>query len=325
VKALTAGSYTNDDQNVTTTGLLENLNATLTVQDVAAGTFICDSTLYFLKNRQLFRQNPDSASIFPVGSARSTAVINGIGLNPIDGFIYGIVTTGGDGLTAGNLAKITSDGVAQDMGSISGVLTSDMTAIVGGAFDDSGNFVVKKSGGSPFYSIDIATRAAQTVTITGTTPANTQDLAFFGGKFYLQASTTLFKVTQDPAPDYSWASVSLVNVTPNAGNSGEIYVNGFGELLYNSIRDTGTRAFYFAPSADTLASSASVSFKYNVSYGTTGTDGTSCNRVPLPTALPDVTTGPLNTAQTASLVTNDKVAVSIAGNSYALNPATVKL
>jgi CshA-type fibril repeat protein len=325
VKALTAGSYTNDDRNVTTTGLLENLNATLTVQDVAAGTFICDSTLYFLKDRQLFRQNPDSASIFPVGSARSTAVINGIGLNPIDGFIYGIVTTGGDGLTAGNLAKITSDGVAQDMGPISGVLTSDMTAIVGGAFDGSGNFVVKKSGGSPFYSIDVATRAAQTVTITGTTPANTQDLAFFGGKFYLQASTTLFKVTQDPAPDYSWASVSLVNVTPNAGNSGEIYVNGFGELLYNSIRDTGTRAFYFAPSADTLASSSSVSFKYNVSYGTTGTDGTSCNRVPLPTALPDVTTGPLNTAQTASLVTNDKVAVSIAGNSYALNPATVKL
>jgi CshA-type fibril repeat protein len=322
VVAAASGSYTNDDQNVTTTGLIENVNATLIVPEVVAGTFVCDSTLYFMKDRQLFRQNPTSTAISAIGLARTTAVIQGLGRNPNDGFLYGIVTVAGDGLTAGNIARIKSDGIAEDVGPISGVTTTVLQTVVGGDFDAQGNLVVKTGTKSPFYTINLSTRVAQAVTITGTASSHGQDLAFFDGKFYLNEGNDMFVVTQDE--DLSWGSVSIRTNGSNS-NSGEIWVNGFGELVYNVIKDTGTRGYFFAPSVEALPTSPSVTYKFDVKYNYLATDGASCNTIPKPNAFPDSTSGPMNTPQSTTLVGNDTVAFSIAGNSYPLNPATVKL
>ncbi|MEY4558390.1 MAG: hypothetical protein RL024_548 [Actinomycetota bacterium] len=328
VIASASGEYINNGQNVTTTGLFKNTDAKLIVANLTAGSFQCDANLYFYAQRQLYRQDPTNnpPTKYAIGTAASAGTVNAIGRNPLDGFLYGVITKTGDGLTAGNLAKIKSDGSIEDKGAITGVTVANLSAVVGGDFDEAGNLVVKPSGGTPFYSIDVSSRVATTVTITGASANNAADMAYFGGKFYLQSSTTLYKVTKDAAPDYSWVAVAVSNALLANGNSGEIYVNGFGDLIYNTMKSTGTRVQYSATNVDTHSLSARVTNLYEVTdYDNDDSDGAGCNQVPKPTAFADTSQGPRNIAQSKNLLANDTVVSSSTGVSYPLVASSIRL
>jgi hypothetical protein len=185
VRADVAGTYTNDDSNVTTTGLAKNLLATKVVTEASAsGKFVCNTNMYHVSDSQLYQLDPSASGArqYKIGP-NTLGGVNAIGFNDLDGYMYGVATTATDGRTAGNLVRIDSSGVVTDLGAISGTTASDMAAIRAGDFDDSGNLVVKKTGlTATWYSINVTTQVATTVTLNAAVPG--EDIAFANGYFY---------------------------------------------------------------------------------------------------------------------------------------------
>ena len=325
VKATAAGTYTNGASNVVTTGFKKETNDTLVATTpTSTGAFLCDSYMYHITNKQLYRQSPNQspALSYEIGPKLATAVVNGIGFNSLDGFIYGIVTTAGDGLTAGHLVRYGSDGVPTSMGAITGSMTAgNLTSIRGGDTDDAGNLIVGTgSSSSTIWTIDLATRISTAVTLSASVTAN--DLAYSNGKIYAQYADKFFKITKDAAPDYSWAT-SSVTVFSNTVSGDAIWSNGFGEVIVSPAGSSFTRTLYRTSNPSAAAATADFTLMFPIN--TNADDGAMCHSSPNPTAFPDTTSGPLNTAQTKNLLTNDTTPRSAAGTTSALVPSTVRL
>mgnify|MGYP006157786331 FL=1 len=232
------------------------------------------------------------------------------------------MTTAGDGLTAGHLVRYGSDGVPTSMGAITGSMTpSNLTSIRGGDTDDAGNLIVGTgSSSSTIWTIDLATRISTAVTLSASVTAN--DLAYSNGKIYAQYADKFFKITKDAAPDYSWAATS-VTVFSNTVSGDAIWSNGFGEVIVSPAGSTFTRTLY--RTSNPLAVTATADFTLMFPINTNADDGAMCHSSPNPTAFPDSSSGPLNTAQTKNLLTNDTTALSAAGTTSSLVPSTIRL
>jgi CshA-type fibril repeat protein len=318
VRADTAGTYTNDASNVTTTGLAEDLLATKVVtNDSVSGKFACSSNMYHIIGSQLYQMNPrDSRAISYEIGPNTLGGINAIGFNVVDGYMYGIATTTANGRTAGNLVRIDSSGAVTDLGAISGVASSDMTAIVGGDFDGQGNLVVKKTGlVSTLYSINVSTRAATTITTSITVGG--ADLAYVNGEFYSVRQQNFYKITRSAGT--TWTATVRAIFPTNYADSPVVYANGFGEVI---VVDPNRSAYVITNPA---TASASSSFVKMFDFGTLPVDGAMCNDVPVPTAQPDTTSGPLNTAQSVNLLTNDVKTISAAGVSTNFDASSIRL
>lgn len=325
VKATAAGTYTNGAGNITTTGVIKEANDTLVATTPsAAGGFLCDTNMYHITNKQLYREslNQTRDLSYEVGPKLTTAVVNAIGFNSADGYIYGIATTGGDGLVVGHLVRYGSDGVPVDMGAITGSMTAaDLTAIRGGDTDDAGNLIVGKSASTTsIYSINIATRVSTTITLSVSMYA--ADLAYSNGKLYSLFGNTFFKVVKDPAPDYSWA-VTTATVFSNTVSGDAIWSNGFGEVIVSPAGSTYTRTLYRTSNPSAVAATTDFTLVYPIT--TNADDGAMCHSSPKPTAFPDTTVGPLNTPQTKNVLANDTTPLTAAGTTSNLVPTTIRL
>jgi CshA-type fibril repeat protein len=324
VRADTAGTYTNDASNVTTTGLTKDTLATKVVtNDSASGKFACDTNMYHIMGSQLYRMDPRDTRIisYEIGS-NTLAGIDAIGFNKLDGFMYGIATSSSNGRTAGNLVKIDSSGVVTDMGAISGVTTANMTGIKGGDFDDSGNLVVHSYLNSPtIYSINVSTKVATVITASASFPA--EDLAYSNGYFYSigwdGSNKNLFTIRKS-----DW-TVTAKAVLPDQGtNAGEgIYTNGFGELFIIRTPFASQHKLWRLSNPQTVTAASEWVLMGTGDGGVR--DGAMCHDSPVPTAVPDTTLGPLNTAQSVNLLTNDVKTVSAAGVATNLDPASIRL
>ena len=325
IKATAAGVYTNGAGNVVTTGFKkETLDTLVATTPTTSGAFLCDANMYHIRSKQLYRQSPNQspALSYEVGPKLTTAVINAIGFNSLNGFIYGIVTTSGDGLTAGHLVRYGSDGVPISMGAITGSMTAgDLTAIRGGDTDDAGNLIVGKgSSSTSIYSINIATLVSTTITLSSAVTAN--DLAYSNGKIYAQYGDKFFKITKDAAPDYSWAATS-VTVFSNTVSGDAIWSNGFGEVIVSPAGSSFTRTLYRTSNPSAVAGTADFTLMFPVPDNSD--DGAMCHSSPKPTAFPDTTVGPLNTPQTKNVLTNDTTPLTASGTTSSLVPSTIRL
>jgi CshA-type fibril repeat protein len=324
VRADVAGDYTNNASNVTTTGLVKDTLATKVVtDDTVSGKFTCDANMYHIMNDQLYRMDPRDSRIisYEIGP-KTLSGIDAIGFNNQDGFMYGIATSASNGRTAGNLVRIDSSGVVTDLGSISGVTAANMTGIKGGDFDDSGNLVVHSYlNTATIYSINVSTRVATVITANAAFPAD--DMAYYNGFFYSigwdGSNSKLFTIRKS-----DW-TVTTKTVLPDTGtNAGEgIFINGFGELIIVRTPFSTTHKFWRLSNPQTVTSASEW-----VLMGTGDgriQDGAMCHSTPNPTAFPDTSSGPLNTAQTKNLLTNDTTPLSAAGATSALVPSTIRL
>ena len=324
VRADVAGTYTNDATNVTTTGLAKDLLATKVVADESAsGKFVCSTNMYHISGSQLYQLDPSipNAKQYEIGP-NTLGGIDAIGFNVLDGYMYGIATTTTNGRTAGNLVRINSSGVVTDLGAISGASATDMAAIRAGDFDDSGNLVVKKSGSTAtWYSINVATKVATTLTLSASVTGD--DIAYANGYFYTTGSGStgnLFRVAKG-----TWGVV-VKNVLPDSYNTGEaIYANGFGELIITRMVTTGTRKFWRLSDPFNVTTSSQWVAMFEQSWVYNTGDGAMCHDDPVPTALPDETSGPLNTPQSINLLTNDIKTVSVGGVSTNFDGTTIRL
>lgn len=324
VRADAAGTYTNDASNVTTTGLTKDTLATKVVtDDSVSGKFACDTNMYHIMGSQLYRMDPRDTRLisYEIGS-NTLAGIDAIGFNKLDGFMYGIATSSSNGRTAGNLVKIDSSGVVTDMGVISGVTTSNMTGIKGGDFDDSGNLVVHSYlNSATIYSINVSTKVATVITASAPFPAD--DLAYSNGFFYSigwdGSNKNLFTIRKS-----DW-TVTVKAVLPEQGtNAGEgIYTNGFGELFIIRTPFASQHKLWRLSNPQTVTAASEWVLMGTGDGGVR--DGAMCHDSPVPTAVPDTTLGPLNTAQSVNLLTNDVKTVSAAGVATNFDPTSVRL
>jgi CshA-type fibril repeat protein len=197
----------------------------------------------------------------------------------------------------------------------------NLTSIRGGDTDDAGNLIVGTgSSSSTIWTIDLATRISTAVTLSAAVTAN--DLAYSNGKIYAQYADKFFKITKDAAPDYSWG-VTSVTVFSNFVSGDAIWSNGFGEVIVLPSNGSSTRTLYRTSNPSAVAATADFTSMFTINTG--ADDGAMCHSSPNPTAFPDTTSGPLNTAQTKNLLTNDTTPRSAAGTTSALVPSTIRL
>lgn len=208
------------------------------------GTFACDSTLYFMRGKQLWRQSVTSSSTVAVGAALSTAVINAVGMNTLDGFIYGIVTTAGDGLSAGHVVRISNDGSVESQGAVTGVAASTLATVEAGDFDGRGNLVVKALSSSTIYEINISTMTANVKTLSGSIPSG--DLAYVNGNFIATATNDVYRIVPTST---SWQVTTFADqyVSNYGGNhslassaTGVIYSIDPNRQIYSLTNTAGT-------------------------------------------------------------------------------------
>jgi CshA-type fibril repeat protein len=324
VRADVAGTYTNDASNVTTTGLTKNLLATKVVTEASSlGKFVCNTNMYHVSDSQLYQLDPSvpNAQQYKIGP-NALGGISAIGFNIQDGFMYGIARTTTNGRTAGNLVRINSSGVVTDLGAISGTTANDMSAVVAGDFDDSGNLVVKKSGWTDkWYSINVTTQVATMVTLSMQVYGD--DIAYANGYFYtisFSSNGYLYRVAKS-----NW-SVVQKQVFPEANNGGEaLYTNGFGELIVTTTPTSSTSRFWRLSDPINVTAKSQWVLMFEQPLSSSNADGAMCHDNPVPTALPDETSGPLNTAQSINLLTNDIKTVSIGGVSANFDATTIRL
>jgi Bacterial Ig domain len=140
----------------------------------AGGPFTCSPGFFQVLSGQLNKLNPVTGTYTPIG-ATYVDTYNAMGYNPLDNFLYAMDTSG----HPGDLLKIASDGSVTDLGLPTGVPAG---VYIAGDFDNTGHLIIQNTG-TTWYSINVSSVTATTLTITGST-GTSNDLVWIGGVMY---------------------------------------------------------------------------------------------------------------------------------------------
>ena len=204
------------------------MNATGTII-VETSAFGCNNTMYLSQSNTLYTigtsTNPFTYPV--IGS--SSVNYNAIGLNPIDGKIYGMQT----GTT--NLLVINPNGTSTNLGAITNLPAGTYFA---GEIDPAGNYYVLPNtvgGSNRFYRINLSTKVATLVPLSRNN-AYIPDIAYniTNGLLYgVDNSANGQLVTINPANGV----VTGIGIGPLASNFGAMYTSSTGEVF--GVRNDG--------------------------------------------------------------------------------------
>ncbi|WEX10575.1 hypothetical protein [Chelativorans sp. AA-79] len=239
---------------------IDESNNTATDTDEPQPDFgTCDATMYLGQNQptQLFRFDTSSNPfvVAPVGTP-SSHNYNAVAMNPVDNYIYALVSTAG---TAGTLGRIGSDGSLAVLGPVDGL---GVNAIAGEIGPDGTYYVV---AGGRLYSIDIPTMSADSVPLSQA--VNGHDLAWHNGLLYIAAPNNgpLYMIN----PSNGQVSTST-GTTGVSGTFGGLF--GAPNGVFGSNNDGGFYRFDLATGQATLISNL---------QGSSNNDGAKCVNTPL--------------------------------------------
>lgn len=137
---------------------------------------------------------------------------NGIGWNPNDGYIYGVVTESDGPVPMGNVVRVGQGGVVTDTGISPGL---GYTAWSGDFNTDNGRLYTINSTANTMTSINVATGATSTIAVTGVPSGLTIfDFVYSDGFFWALSGGNLIRI--DPASGQARA------FPVNFGESGSI-------------------------------------------------------------------------------------------------------
>ena len=231
----------------------------------AAGPFTCAPGFYQVISGQLNLLNPVTATYTQIGTAQPS--YNAMGYNVVNNYLYAMSTASG---TAGDLLRIANDGSVTDLELPTGLPAASYVA---GDFDNNGNLIIR-SNATTWYSIDVATNVATTLTITGAADTG-NDVVWIGGVMYELNAMTLYAV--DLSTDIAtMATVSGIT----SGSFGAAWSDNPNELFFS---DNGTghiykiTAFTGASPVGTLELTGTV---------TSNNDGAACKNADSPFNLP---------------------------------------
>ncbi|MCX8533820.1 beta strand repeat-containing protein [Chryseobacterium luquanense] len=196
-----------------------------TLQDVqCASAFGCTNALYLSQTATLYNvgtaTNPFTYP--PVGTASSN--YNAIGLNPVDGRIYGMQVT-----NSANLLVINPNGTSINLGPVTGLPTG--VTFNAGEIDNLGNYYVKvNTDNAELYRINLSTMTATLITLSAS--VNLPDIAFrtTNGFLYGINSTNGQLVSINLATATPTGTVTGIGITPGAVNFGAMFASSTGEM-----------------------------------------------------------------------------------------------
>ncbi|MGN8551424.1 UNVERIFIED_CONTAM: GEVED domain-containing protein [Microbacterium sp. SLM126] len=185
-----SGDLTNTFTATTPVGVVDPTPANNSATDIdqPQPLFACDGRMYLMQSPNGMTHSTLSALnttanpfTYPALGQGSTTY-NGIGYNPADNFLYGILTVAGSG---DRLIRVGLDGSTVDLGAVSGLPTGFFDAGVIGT--DGLLYVAQDAVTDAMYRINLTTRVATTVALSAST-GDIRDLAWVGGTIYTVTS-----------------------------------------------------------------------------------------------------------------------------------------
>jgi uncharacterized repeat protein (TIGR01451 family) len=235
----TAGTYTNDASNITSSVGINPPGETSVTFGEQPSFGSCDATMYLGQNvpTGLFEFNTSSNPFIvdPVGPA-SSIQYNAIAMNPVDNFIYGLRVD----VTPGVLVRIGSDGSVAELGTITGFPTNSVAGEIG----PDGTYYV--ATGATLYRIDTETRTATSVTLSQTLTG--VDLAWHNGLLYMAGTNSGPLYAINPTT----GAVTATGSTGIAGGFGGMF--GASNGVFGSNNSGGFYQFDLATGRGTLIS-----------------------------------------------------------------------
>lgn len=234
----------------TVTIRLGNSSTVCSLTATAEASFGCNSNMYISQNSTVYNVNTTSNPFtFPsVGSYTSN--INSIGINPVDGLMYGTVDN------SNTIVRINASGTFTLLGAVSGLPTG--VTFNAGEFDNTGNYYLKQSGsGTTLYRVNIAAMSATALTLSQA--INISDFAYrtADGRLYSVSSDTdgrLLSIDLSTSP----ATVTFIGANSALLPFGAMFASSTGEV-YGSLNTGGFYQFNLTNGQRTLISSSPAS------------------------------------------------------------------
>ncbi len=197
----------------------------LSIQDPQWLTnFGCNSKMYLSQgtNTSLYEVSTSTNPFtYPIVGTASGINYNAIGLNPLDGFIYGILAGSNE------LIRVSADGNYNNLGAITGLPTG--VTYNAGEIDNLGNYYVKvNTSNNQLYKINLSTASASVITLSSS--INVPDIAFrvIDGLLYGVNSSNGQLVSINP----STGAVTGIGITITGGvNFGAMFSSSTGEIF----------------------------------------------------------------------------------------------
>jgi uncharacterized repeat protein (TIGR01451 family) len=200
-----------------------------------------------------------------------SVMLDGVGLNPNDGFVYGMRRDGG---ATSQLWVVADDGIRQFKGLVSGI----SPWVQAGAFADDEFLYVKKNGNNTtFQKIDVHGLIATTITLSSS--CSFKDMAYHSanGLFYaVSTAGTIGLISIDP----SAGTVTLIG-NNGAQDQDAVYSSSDGEIYAQAT----TGVMYKWDITDGSQEIASADPSYNLVSN--AYDGASCGLITLP-GIPEI-------------------------------------
>ena len=256
VRSTTAGTYTNDASNITSSVGLNPPGSTSVTYNTQPSFGACNATMYLGQGvpSGLFEFDTGSnpfvvAAVGPTSSNQ----YNAIAMHPTDGYIYGLEISA----TPNTLVRIGSDGSVTNLGTITGFPGGSVSGEIG----PDGTYYVATS--TTLYRVNLATMTATPVPLSQS--VGTLDMGWHNGLLYTAVDGAgLFAI--NPAN----GNVTAVGPTGVAGNFGGMF--GATNGVFGSNNSGGFYQFNVTTGAATLISNL---------QGSGSNDGAKCVTTPL--------------------------------------------
>lgn len=229
-----------------------------TYADFSSPAFACDGSFYQVRtpgtngtNTSLYRLVLDQVGNYTeqeIGAlSGSYTGMNGLGYNPLDGYLYGFITTANGG-TNYHLYRVDDAGVVTDMGLVTGLSDSGGRPNISGAtFNQAGQMYVMHSDGSNsmirLSTVDLSTMTATYVTLSEAVPQGDLAIDPTSGLLYgVDAGANQALRTIDPITGAvtSIGNTSRVNGSAFFDIEGNLYASGNSSgNIYSIDKTTG--------------------------------------------------------------------------------------
>jgi uncharacterized repeat protein (TIGR01451 family) len=269
-------------------------------------TIACTTSTGFLSQgspTQLYAEafGAGSISFHAVGDTSAGLTYNGISLDPVNGYLYGIETSP----NADHLLRINpTTGAIEDLGATTPALSGSLFA---GSFDSTGTHYYVSDSGKTLYDVDVVNGTSTTITLSAS--SGLADYTVVGGYLW-GLNNTATPVRIDPATGTVTVFTALSGTSGSSGTYGAAFTlgNGDAEFGYNNGGVTEVKIANpgdAAPTFTVVANSSSPNSSTN--------DGAAC--VSPPTHLSISSTAPGTVAPNGTItwtvtVTNDGTSTS---------------
>ncbi|MGN7757413.1 DUF6923 family protein [Chryseobacterium sp. 22532] len=198
------------------------------IQDTQCLTgFGCTNNMYLSQLNTLYSvdtaTNPFTYT--QIGPAAATNY-NAIGINPLDGFMYGMLTN------SNTIIRINADGTYNTLGAVTGL--PGAVIYNSGEIDNLGNYYVKlNTNNNQIYRINLTTLTATLITLSAS--VNLPDMAYSitTGLLYGVNSTNGQLVSVNPTT----GAVVPIGITPGTVNFGAMFASSTSEMF--GVDNTG--------------------------------------------------------------------------------------